>query len=136
MRTTLTAAALIAATTLAACGSSDTDSASKFSGEQKAAAQVLEDLSQAGKDNDAKKICTKLLASTLTKQLKAAGVNCEKQLSDSIKTADNFDLTVKSVKVSGDKAVATVSSRGKSKDETSQVTLVKENGAWRISSLG
>ena len=55
-------------------------------------------------------------------------------VNDAIKDADTFDMTVKSVTVTGDTATAVVDSKHKSTNDTFRLENV--GGSWKISSLG
>lgn len=133
MRRHLAVACTLAAA-LSGCGSSG-DSASKFSGEEKAVAQVIEDLQVAGERKDASKICSEILAAELVDQLSRAGTKCADELEQSIKDADDNDLETISVDVRG--TVATARVRGSEGDEDRFATFEfrKERGKWRATSL-
>lgn len=131
----------VVAVPLAGCGSSSGDSSTDFKGAQKQVAATVEDLQDAGKRRDEGKICNELLSKALLARIKAAGggrKDCEKQVKDSLRDADSFELDVKKVVVAGRTATATVVSKpgGDNKDRTDVLTLVLEDGRWRISALG
>jgi hypothetical protein len=132
-----TLALLLAAAGLATgCGASTSNSASDFSGVKKDVATTVDDLSSAAKKSDEAKICTDLLAPALIDTLRAADKNatCNTAINDAIKDADTFDMTVKSVDVTGDKATALVDSKNKDANDT--LALEKVGGRWKISSFG
>ena len=127
-------AALLAAVALAGCGAqAEQSSAEKFQGEDRAVAQKIEDLQDAGEGRKPEDICSEILASSLVRQLEAAGVKCADEMKKAIDDADDFDLDVQKVTVSGSTATADVR-RG---DDGPTVTMkfAKENGQWRATSL-
>ena len=127
-------AALLASVALAGCGAqAEQSSAEKFQGEDRAVAQKIEDLQDAGEGRKPEDICSEILASSLVRQLEAAGVKCADEMKKAIDDADDFDLDVQKVTVSGSTATADVR-RG---DDGPTVTMefAKENGQWRATSL-
>ena len=123
--------------TLGACGQAQKDSAKDFTGEQKAVAQTVEDLQKASRKSDEGKICKDLLAPALVTKIKTASKDtCEQALHDALRDADAFELQVKKVAVNGSTATATVTSDTGPKDRTDTLQLVKDRGAWKISTLG
>jgi uncharacterized lipoprotein YmbA len=126
----LAAAALV----LGGCGAAQTNSASKFKGEQGQVAKLVDDLASAGQKKDAAKICDQILSQQLVAQLRQAGGNCQVEMKKAIDDADNYDLQVQSVTVNGNQAQAKVR-QGKS-GPVATFQFVKENGGWRASSLG
>src|SRR3712207_440710 len=93
---------------LAACGQTTADSTEDFQGEEQAVAQVVEDLQRAGERNDAEKICRDILARDLSARLQQAGTSCASELERAIEDADDFELVVEDVTVTGATARATV----------------------------
>ena len=135
MSTRLAPAAVAAAALLiAACGSS-TSSTDEFKGADKQVAQVVEDLSKAGRDKDAKRICDQLLAPDVVRRLRTSGRDCTSAIDGALDDADNFELLVKDVRVTGSTARARVESGG-DKDEVETLQLVRVGGGWRIATLG
>ena len=127
-------AALLASVALAGCGAqAEQSSAEKFQGEDRAVAQKIEDLQDAGEGRKPEDICSEILASSLVRQLEAAGVKCADEMKKAIDDADDFDLDVQKVTVSGSTATADVR-RG---DDGPTVTMefATENGQWRATSL-
>jgi hypothetical protein len=131
-----TLALLLAAAGLATgCGASGGNSASDFTGVRQDVATTVDDLESAAKSSDENKICTELLAPSLIDTLRTASkASCNTAVNDAIKDADSFDMTVKSVNVTGDTATAVVDSKNRSADDT--FTFEKVGGAWKISSFG
>ena len=131
-----TLALLLAAAGLATgCGASGGNSSSDFSGVKKDVANAVEDLESAARKSDEAQICRDLLAPSLIDTLSAANHSgCDTAVNDAIKDADTFDMTVKSVTITGDTATAVVDSKHKSANDTFK--LQKVGGRWKISSVG
>jgi hypothetical protein len=136
-----TAIALLAALALAGCasgGSKNKDSASDFSGEEKAVATTIEDLQSAAEDSDERKICSDLIVAELRDVIAKNGnaATCQGAMEGVLKDTDQSDLTVRRVSVDGTAASAVVRANlgdGKSRDET--VELRKVANRWKISKL-
>jgi hypothetical protein len=127
-------AALLAALALAGCGAeAEPSSVEKFQGEERAVAQKVEDLQEAGEGRNPEDICSDILASSLVQQLEAAGVKCADEMEKAIDDADDYDLQVQDVTVSGSTATAEVRRGDDGPTETMEFT--KENGQWRATSL-
>jgi copper chaperone CopZ len=128
--------ALLAAAALAAgCApqqSSSSDKVSKFRGDQRAAAQAVEDLESAAQDGDEAKLCTQVLAKALADRLAASGDGCAAAVNAAIKDTDSIDMTVESVRVAGERATARVKFETGKKDRRGTVALVREGGRWRV----
>src|SRR5436309_441161 len=108
----LAALALLPALALGACGQTAKDSAGDFKGDQKAVAQVVEDLQDAGRKGDAGKICTDLLTPALVTRIQqASSGKCDSVLKDALSDADAFELQVQKVTITGDRADAVVQSQ-------------------------
>ena len=125
---------IAAALALSACGTAQTSSDVKFTGAQKDVADVVDKLARAGQRRDAATICNDILSKQLLTELKSAGGDCEQEMKDAISDATDYDLQVRSVKVTGSNATAQVRQGDKGKVAT--FTFVKENGGWRASALG
>jgi hypothetical protein len=135
MRRTFVASTLALALLAAGC-TSGASSANEFEGEQKAVADVVEDLQSAGETGDAGKICTDIISSSLADQIKAAGASCEQELDKAIGDADDFDLEVESVEVSGDTATAEVKGREGDRDQVRTFEFERDGDSWRATSFG
>jgi hypothetical protein len=125
---------IAAALTLSACGTASSSSDVKFTGAQKDVADLVDKLATAGQRHDASTICNDILATQLVKELKTAGGDCESEMKDAISDATDYDLQVRSVKVTGNNATAQVRQGDKGKVAT--FTFVKEAGGWRATALG
>ena len=125
---------LLAVLALAGCGAQpEPSSVEKFKGEERAVAQKVEDLQEAGEGRNPDDICSDILASSLVQQLEAAGVKCADEMEKAIDDADDYDLQVQDVTVSGSTATAEVRRGDDGPSETMEFT--KENGQWRATSL-
>ena len=96
-------------------------------------AQKVEDLQEAGEGREPEDICSNILASSLVQQIEAAGVKCADEMEKAIDDADDYDLEVQEVTVSGSTATAQVRRGDDGPTETMEFT--KENGQWRATSL-
>jgi hypothetical protein len=125
-------AVLLALAALASgCGAAGS-SANNFDGEQHDVAAKVEQLQSAGETGDAKEICDEVLAKQLRDEIQEAGSNCERELDRAIKDADDFDLDVEKVTVTGNTATAQV----KERDGVRAFEFVREGNDWRATSLG
>lgn len=118
---------------LAGCTAAQS-SKSNFKGEAGKVAAVVDDLAQAGRTGNAKKICSDILARQLVAELKSAGGDCESEMKAAIQDASDYDLKVDSVKVTGGSATARV--RQGTKGKVATFSFIKEKGDWRASALG
>ena len=121
---------------LAGCGQTQS-SASKFTGQKKAVAQKLEDLETAASSHKPRTICTDILSRQLADKLKTAGNDCVKTMDKITGDADDYQLKVTAVTVTGTTATAKVDTR-RGRDEHATVTyqLQREGGEWRLADLG
>ena len=127
-------AALLAALALVGCGAqAEQSSTEEFQGEDRAVAQKIEDLEEAGKGRKPEDICSNILASSLVQQLEAADVRCADEMEKAIDDADDFDLDVQKVEVDGNSATATVKRGDDGPTETME--FARENNQWRATSL-
>jgi hypothetical protein len=130
----LMAAAAVAA--LAGCsGQAANDSSKDFHGDQKAVAQVIDDLGNAGKKGDGQKICNEILAPALVAKLNQGGRSCGAVVKEQFKSANVFTLDVKSVQVNGSQATAEVSSKFDGHDQLRRLRLRKQGQVWRVVSM-
>ena len=120
---------------LVGCGSaSQSSSVEKFpSGDERAVAQKIEDLQQAGSRRDPEKICTEILAKTLVQELEAAGASCTDEMKKAIEDADDYELDVREVTVTGSTAKATVRRGEEGPTETMEFT--RQGNDWRATAL-
>ena len=126
--------ALLGVLALAGCGAeADPSSVEKFEGEERAVAQKVEDLQEAGEGRNPDDICSEILARSLVQQLEAAGVDCADEMEKAIDDADDYDLNVQDVTISGSTATARV--RRGNDGPTVTMELTRENDQWRATSL-
>jgi hypothetical protein len=127
-------AVLLGVLALAGCGQqADESSADKFQGEDRAVAQKVDELQDAGDGRDPEKICSEILARSLVQQLEAAGVDCVDEMEKAIDDAEDYDLDVVDVSVTGSTATAEVKRGDDGPTETME--FAKEGGQWRATSL-
>jgi len=128
--------AILGVLVLAGCGAAQEESSSveQFeSGDQRAVAQKIEDLQQAGSRRDPEKICSEILARSLVQELEAAGASCTDEMKKAIEDADDYELDVREVTVEGSTATATVKRGDDGPTETMEFT--REGGDWRATAL-
>jgi hypothetical protein len=120
---------------LAGCGasSSQPSSVDDFKGDERAVAQKVEDLQQAGESQEPETICNDILARSLVQQLEAAGSDCTQEMEKAVEDADDYALDVTDVSISGSTATAKVRRGEDGPTETMEFT--KEGGQWRATSL-
>jgi hypothetical protein len=135
MRRSLLALPLALAALAAGCGASGSTSAG-FEGQEKAVADQVEKIQSAGEARDAKQLCDDVLATSLRDAIANAGSSCEVELDKAIRDADDFNLDVEDVTVTGDTAVAKVKTGSGDDAETRDFEFEKEGDAWRATSLG
>lgn len=129
------AGALATAVALAACGTT-TGSTSSFSGPSKQVAEAISTFQSDATALDSGKICKELLAAEVTKRLEAKGATCEKAIKSALEQVDNYSVTVKTIEVKGASATARVKSTVYGKEQAGTMSLVKEGGDWKLTSLG
>jgi len=144
LRATAFAVAATLALGAAACGGSDNDAPSGGSDQEQARATV-ETLYAAIADGDAEKVCEQMNEAA-QKQMAAGGLGTKskscpeafQKFLDQAEKAGGLNLTlkakVKSVKVTGDTAVAKVSFGGKGRN--GEIPLEKVDGEWKLEAAG
>jgi hypothetical protein len=121
---------------LGASACASTSSVSSFKGENHAVAQTISDLQTYGTAGEAQKICS-VLSRPVTARLDLAQGGCKQALKTQLSQVDTPEVTVEKVQVHGTtSATAEVKSTYAGKAKLTTVTLVKEDGAWKISQLG
>lgn len=119
---------------LAGCGAStQPSSVERFRGEERAVAQKVEDLQEAGERRRPEDICSQILARSLVSQLEAAGADCAQEMTKAIEDADDFELDVRGVEIDG--STATVTVRRGDDGPTETMEFQQEGGQWRATSL-
>ena len=133
----LVAVSLALATMAAGCTTSrsNTDSAGDFKGAQAQVASTVEDLQSAASSGDEAEICGRLLAARLVDQLSSRGRDCRTAVHDALENSDTADLTVESVRIRGNTAIARVKAETGDHDRVHTVGLVRERNLWKIARL-
>jgi len=131
----LLALPLVLAALAAGCGAT-TSSAGDFEGQEKAVADQVEKIQSAGESRDAKQLCDDVLAAELRDAIAEAGSSCEVELDKAIRDADDFELTVEDVTITGTTAVAKVRTGSDDDDETRDFEFERDGDTWRATSLG
>jgi hypothetical protein len=132
MRTITPCACALVALALGACGSSV--STSSFKGEEHEVAQGIANLQSDATAGEQKKVCERDLARAVVTRLGGAK-GCESALKEQLAQIDNLQVEVKSIKITGSSATATVHSTYSGKPTDSRLALVKEGGKWKVSGL-
>jgi hypothetical protein len=134
MRLRLAILAAAAALAVAGCGSTESSSAGDFKGDEGQVAQVIEDLQRAGQGGDPDRICGDILTPKLAEEVGRGGVSCADEVDKAIGDAEDFELRVTDVTVSGSTATAKVH-QGSGGKAAATFELARERGRWRIASL-
>jgi hypothetical protein len=112
-------------------------SSNAYKGENHAVAEAIANLQTYATAGEAQKICSDLLASAITARLDSAPGGCKRALKDQLGQVDTPSLTVQEVKPLGpDTSTALVKSTYSGRSKGTTITLVKEDGFWKISKLG
>ena len=126
---------LVLVALVSGCGAS-ASSAGEFEGEEQNVAEVVEQLQSAGQTGDGGEICDELLAEPLRDQIQESGSSCEQELDKALADADDFELEVEDVTISGTNATARVKGRAVDQDRVRELALVREGDDWRITEFG
>jgi hypothetical protein len=133
------AALCLLALAVGGCGASSDDSSDDFEGEERVVAVAVEDLEEAGRDNEPRRICGDLLADSLIARLRQAGTNCRTAVDEALEDADSFDLEVDDIRIERGRpvrATVRVTSGSGDDEETDTLLLEREGRTWKIASLG
>jgi hypothetical protein len=135
MKAAVPTLAVLAALVLAGCGAqaSDDSSVDTFRGEERNVAQKVEDLQDAGESRKPEDICADILSPSLVDELEQAGSDCQQEMRKAIDDADDFDLEVLDVTVTGTTATARVRRGEDGPTQTMQFT--QERNEWRATAL-
>jgi len=129
------AAALLAASGLAACGGA-ADKGPTPAQDRAAVRGALRELERATAAHDYAAMCNQVLARALVQRVAGAGLPCETALKIGLSSVRQPRLQVTRIKVSGNRALAQVSSGAEHQQASSDVVqLVRERGGWRVSAL-
>ena len=121
-------AAVVLTASLAACGDEPSDA--------ERARAVVERFGDASAKKDYQRICDELIARALIAQVERIGLPCEIAFKRGLEDVRKPVLKVRSVRVTKDRArVAVHSTAAGQKPSNDTMTLVREDGEWRIASL-
>jgi hypothetical protein len=120
---------------LTGCGAAaEPSSAEKFKDrDERAVAQKVEELQDAGNQHEPERICNDILSRTLVQELEAAGADCTQEMQKAIEDAQDYELDVRDVTISGSTATATV--RRGDDGPTQKMEFTREGNQWRATSL-
>src|SRR3954451_1567090 len=121
---------------IAGCGQAATSSG-KFKGAEKDVADTVEQLQTSAQSRKPKQICSDVLSRQLADKLKSGGSDCVDEMEKLTGDADDFELDVTDVTITGTTATARVKARrGTTKRALTTLALAREDGKWRLTSLG
>ena len=136
MRRLLRPLPLLLAVAIAGCGQSQS-SAGDFKGAEKDVADTIEQLQTSAQNRKPEDICSEVLARGFVERLKGSGNDCVDEMERITGDADDFELDVTKVAISGTTATASVKAlRGDRDNTVTNFTLVREDGKWRLSDFG
>jgi hypothetical protein len=120
-------AALTAVLALGGCGQNDEDGVRA----------ALDRYGEATADRDWGTLCDDVLAPDLVAKMRRVGLRCEDVLRTGLGDLQRPRLTVRNVRITGDRAVALVRITAANQAAADvQFSLVKEDDAWKVASLG
>ena len=134
MARTLLCTLVAGAFLVSGCGASES-SDTEFRGAEGDVADVVEELQSAGRSKDAAKICGEIFSQALAEQLKTGNADCVDEIGDAIDDTDDFELEVRDVTVTGNRATAVVQ-QGDDRRKTATFQFARERDGWRATSLG
>jgi hypothetical protein len=126
--------AIVLAAAFAGCGQAS--SATNFSGAEQGVAEQVEELEAASEASDGERACADLFSSALRMAMRADGSSCAQQVDEAMQDADDSELVVREVTVTGERASAEVTARIDGAERRRTLELVREGNTWRIDSLG
>jgi hypothetical protein len=136
MRPLLRSLPLLLVLAIAGCGQA-ASSASDFKGAKKDVADTIEQLQTSAQSRKPADICSEVLARALVEKLKTGGHDCVDEMEKVTGDADDFELDVTAVTITGATATARVKARKGGKDNAEATyTLAREDGKWRLSNFG
>jgi hypothetical protein len=136
MRPLLRSLPLLLAVAIAGCGQA-ASSASDFKGAKKDVADTIEQLQSSAEGRKPADICSEVLSRGLVEKLKTSGHDCVDEMEKVTSDADDFNLDVTAVTITGATATARVKGRRGGKDNAvTNYTLAREDGKWRLTDLG
>jgi hypothetical protein len=117
---------------LQGCTAAAPSSAGRYKGTERDVAKVVDDLAAAARKGDAGRVCTKIVSPDFAARLRAGASTCEDEVKKAIGDADDYDLDVRAVAVTGTQATAQV----RQGPRTATFRLAREGADWRITSFG
>ena len=136
MRAYLSVFALLLAAVIAGCAQAPS-SAGDFKGAEKAVADTIEQLQTAATNRKPQDICSDVLARALVDKLKTSGHACVDEMDTIVSDADDYELTVTDVTITGATATAKVKARrGKNDNAVTTFSLALEDKKWRLTNFG
>lgn len=121
---------------LVGCTQTETSSVGDFQGAERDVAQRVADLADAGTKRKPADICGGIVSEDLQTQIAQGGADCTSEMKKAVEDADDFDLQVEDVTVTGGTATARVKSTDRDRTVTRTFQFVREGGDWRIDSFG
>jgi len=136
MRRSLRPLPLLLAVAIAGCGQSQS-SAGDFKGAEKDVADTIEQLQTSAQNRKPEEICSEVLARGLVEKLKSSGTDCVDEMEKIIADADDFELDVTKVTITGTTATAAVKARRGERDTAvTNFALEREDKKWRLTDFG
>ena len=136
MRPLLRLLPLVLVAALAGCGQAQS-SAGDFEGAEKDVAETIEELQTAAENRKPADICSEVLSRQLADRLKNADGDCVEEMEKVAGDADDFELEVTDVTITGTTATARVKAmKGGRDDAVTTFALAREDGDWRLTDLG
>lgn len=133
----LLALTCIAALVLAGCGGGAKSQSKKPEDAQKAVRAVVAEFQSAAQKKDVRTLCTKVLAQELLDKLRKANLDCQQALKVSFQNVKNPKITVRSVEVTHNRAVAQVTSSADNQPQLDgMLAFIREPSGWKVNSLG
>jgi hypothetical protein len=124
----------LAGLALTGCTQQET-SAGDFKGAERDVANVVDDLASAARSGDGDEICTRIVSSEFAQQL-AADDTCKNEVERAVSDANDFDLEVRDVTVTGTTATAQVRQGEGSDAKTATFEFERGRDGWRATSFG
>ena len=122
---------VLAAVALTGCASTSTSS-TKYTGAAADVDKAINDLHTAGQRKDSAKLCSQILAGAIVTKL-GGSAKCQDAMDKLIADADEFTMDVRSIKVNGSQATASI--RQGDKGATRTLTFTREANRWKVSSF-
>ena len=136
MRRSLRPLPLLLAAVIAGCGQAQS-SAGDFKGAEKDVADTIEQLQTAAQNRKPEDVCSEVLARGLVEKLKTSDNDCVDEVEKITGDADDFELDVTKVTITGTTATATVKGlRGGREGAVTTFALEREDKKWRLTDFG